>query len=770
MSANALALSKCIKRPCMVYEDKLNRKDIEEIKLYEVIDDVKKTKTVPMFDGTTDIEGLLYTEERFRKVARQLQFFTGAELYDNFEEVLRETAEEHWTQVVSTIAEGNRTPDTFDAHMRQYYLKYVDNDARDQMFEYIEMLKKPRSATPSDHVNRMTTQRRVYPLPVIHEVLQKRSGYKYFTKLDLTKFYYTLELDDESKDLCTIITPYGKYQYCRMPMGLACAPDFAQSVIEDVLQGLNVETYIDDVAIFSNDFTEHLDLISKVCRRLEDAGLKINSTKCEWAVQETDFLGYWLTPTGLKPWRKKIEAVLKLAPPKNQAQVRSFLGAVTYYRTMWPRRSHLLSPLTRLTGKGKFIWDDACDKAFSIMKSLIAADTLMTYPDHNKPFEIYTDASDYQMGAAILQGNKPVAYWSRKFNTLNPQQVLRWRIYLEDFNPTFSYIEGKENVLADCFSRLPRMDKVLEGKKGPIDLKLETANKGKIVRFQDLAPQVDEDDHFHVDPVHLQEHMPCQFSCCRKDTDVLPFVDFNDVEIMESFYNLPSLEDMRNPSTIYNIQKHQFEDVEPNNKVNQQPERFQIQYVQGKAVICVGLDGNWRVALPTALMNAMVQWYHRVLGHCGRERLYTTITNRFFAPGLKACVDAYVCDECQRYKLHGAGYGQLRPREARLIPWDEVAVDLIGPWKIELPNGKSTEIMALTCIDTVTNLVELIRIRNKTAKHVAQQFQDVWLSRYPRPNRCVHDNGGEFIGQDFQDVLQQWGIKDVATTVGNTRR
>ena len=76
MSANAVALSKCIKRPCIVYEEKLNRKEIEETKLYEVIDDVKKTKTVPMFDGSTDIEGLLYTEERYRKVARQLQFFT----------------------------------------------------------------------------------------------------------------------------------------------------------------------------------------------------------------------------------------------------------------------------------------------------------------------------------------------------------------------------------------------------------------------------------------------------------------------------------------------------------------------------------------------------------------------------------------------------------------------------------------------------------------------------------------------------------------------
>ena len=157
MSANALALAKCIKRPYMVYEDKLNKSSMEEVKLSELIDDMKKTKSCPVFDGTDDIEGLLYTEERFRKAARQLQFFTGPELYDNFEELLRETAEEHWTQMTSATPNNALTPDSFNNHMNEFYTKYVDEDARDQMFAYIDMLVKPRNATPNEHVNRMTT-------------------------------------------------------------------------------------------------------------------------------------------------------------------------------------------------------------------------------------------------------------------------------------------------------------------------------------------------------------------------------------------------------------------------------------------------------------------------------------------------------------------------------------------------------------------------------------------------------------------------------------
>jgi hypothetical protein len=114
----------------------------------------------------------------------------------------------------------------------------------------------------------------------------------------------------------------------------------------------------------------------------------------------------------------------------------------------------------------------------------------------------------------------------------------------------------------------------------------------------------------------------------------------------------------------------------------------------------------------------------------------------------------------------GAGYGELPPRHAQMMPWNEVAVDLIGPWKVEV-QGQQVEFNALTCIDPMTNLVEIIRINNRTEHQTAEQFENCWLSRYPRPNRCVHDNGGEFVGEFFQRKLQQHRVKDVPTTSHN---
>ena len=188
--------------------------------------------------------------------------------------------------------------------------------------------------------------------------------------------------------------------------------------------------------------------------------------------------------------------------PDNIKQVHLFIGAVTYYCDMWPCRLHILAPLTNLTGKDTFHWTPTHQKAFDTIKALMVEDVLLCYPDHNLPFHICTDASDYQLGAVILQQNVPVAFYSRKlsktqqnyttiekellsvvetfrtfcsmllgveihvytnqknltYNTLSTQCVLQWRLFIEDFHPTFHYNKGVDNVMANALSHLQKID------------------------------------------------------------------------------------------------------------------------------------------------------------------------------------------------------------------------------------------------------------------------------------------------------------------------
>jgi hypothetical protein len=129
-------------------------------------------------------------------------------------------------------------------------------------------------------------------------------------------------------------------------MGLKCSPDIAQAAMENVLSDIeDADVYIDDIGAYSNDWDHHVKLIATILQRLHENGFIINPLKCEWAIKETDWLGYWLTPRGLKPWEKKIDTILHMDCLCNATELRMFIGCINDYHDMWSSCARILKPL-----------------------------------------------------------------------------------------------------------------------------------------------------------------------------------------------------------------------------------------------------------------------------------------------------------------------------------------------------------------------------------------------------------------------------------------
>lgn len=263
------------------------------------------------------------------------------------------------------------------------------------------------------------------PLPRIDDLLDSFQKSKWFTSLDLAAGYWQVPMKPEDIEKTAFITHLGTYEFLVMPFGLCNAPATFQRMMNIIFEDLLfkfIKIYLDDCNIHSKTFEEHLQHLEEVFNRLRKAGLKLKPSKCHFCSPEIKFLGHIVGKDGIKADPSKVEKVKNFPIPTNLTELRGFIGLASYYRKFVPQFSHIAKPLTSLTKKDTpFIWSEKQNKAFEDLKDKLCSTPILQFPDLEKEFYLYTDASNYAMGAILAQKDEDnnehaIAYASKGLN------------------------------------------------------------------------------------------------------------------------------------------------------------------------------------------------------------------------------------------------------------------------------------------------------------------------------------------------------------------
>jgi TolA-binding protein len=362
-------------------------------------------------------------------------------------------------------------------------------------------------------LNKITKSDR-YPLPRIDEMLESFRTANWFSTIDLASGYWQVEMEEEDKEKTAFISHQGLYEFNVMPFGLKNAPGTFQRLMNYILQdylGKFVAVYLDDIIIYSKTYEQHIDHVKLVLEALRKAILKIKLKKCYFCFPNIAFLGHIVGRNGISVDPSKVEKVKDYPTPTSLKELRAALGLFSYYRKFVKNFSKIAAPMTELLKKDiPFTWTERQQKAFDHLKDCLVKAPILQYPNFEKPFVLYTDASGTGLGAVLSQKDdenreRVIAYASRSLNKaernygitdqeclaivwaikhfeqylgLLPFQVVtdhsalkflqtskppvgrraRWILYLQQWDFKIIHRPGKANNNADALSRVPEIE------------------------------------------------------------------------------------------------------------------------------------------------------------------------------------------------------------------------------------------------------------------------------------------------------------------------
>ncbi|XP_055585220.1 uncharacterized protein K02A2.6-like [Uranotaenia lowii] len=368
-----------------------------------------------------------------------------------------------------------------------------------------------------------------HPLPTIDELFSNMAGGRKFSKLDLAQAYLQMEVREEDRELLTLNTHLGLYQPTRLMYGVSSAPAIFQREISQRLGDIpGVSVFLDDIKVTGPDDETHLQRLGMVLQRLDEHGMRLNVTKCEFFADRIEYCGFVIDREGIRKMKTKVDAIQEMPRPRNREQIIAFVGLINYYGRFMKNLSTRIYPINNLLKENvTFNWDDECEKAFLWVKKEMQSDRVLVHYDPKLPLVLATDASPYGVGAVLshlypdgterpihcasqtlnrsqqnyIQVDKEaytIIFGVRKFYqylygrkfilvtdnkavaqilaphkglpTLSALRMQHYAVFLETFDYEIRFRSSKENANADGMSRLPIKDEDNKHRIEEVDL------------------------------------------------------------------------------------------------------------------------------------------------------------------------------------------------------------------------------------------------------------------------------------------------------------